>query len=132
MFPLSYILDLTARRLSTILSSSVIRTLEPITLFLLVGVLAFVVLGIFLVPKEHVCCRTAEYAQPHNKLWNALVEFGAYPRWRSKVTKVEVNPPGHIPPDGFEWFREFTPHGNTKFRVVERWENKLLKREVLL
>ncbi|RIA84709.1 hypothetical protein C1645_783553 [Glomus cerebriforme] len=94
------------------------------------GALALII-GIFLIPKDHVCSRTAEYAQPRNKLWNALVEFGAYPRWRSNVTKVEVNPPGHIPPDGFEWFREFTPHGNIKFRVVERWEDKLLKREIV-
>jgi hypothetical protein len=132
MFSLTSMLDLMARHLSTILSTLVIHSLEPTTLLLLVEVLALVMLGIFLVPKDHVCSRTAEYAQPHNKLWNALVEFGAYPRWRSNVTKVEVNPPGHIPPDGFEWFREFTPHGNIKFRVIERWEDKLLKREVLL
>ncbi|CAG8566795.1 13536_t:CDS:2 [Acaulospora colombiana] len=91
----------------------------------------FLMLIVFLLPKEHVCSRTAEYAQPISNLWNALVEFGAYPRWRSNVTKVETNLPGHIPPDGFEWFREFSSHGNIKYRIVERWEGKLLKREIV-
>ncbi|CAB4400219.1 SRPBCC family protein [Rhizophagus irregularis DAOM 181602=DAOM 197198] len=61
------------------------------------------ILGIFLIPKDRVCSRTAEYSQPQNKIWNTLVKFGAYPQWRSNVIKVEINPPGHIPPDGFEW-----------------------------
>jgi hypothetical protein len=126
-------LDLTAGRLSNILSFSVIHTLESTILLLLTGVVTLVIiLSIFLIPKDRVCSRTAEYTQPQKKLWNILVKFGAYPQWRSNVVKVEISPPGHIPPDGFEWFREFTPHGNIKFRIIERWEDRLLKREVLL
>ncbi|CAG8484043.1 3338_t:CDS:2 [Funneliformis caledonium] len=125
-------LDFISHRLSTLLSSlspsSVIHTL-----LLLVVVPVLVMIGNFLIPKDHVCSRTAEYAQPNSKLWNAIVEFGAYPRWRSNITRVETNPPGHIPPDGFEWFREFSPRGdmNMKFRVIERLEGKLLKREIV-
>ncbi|CAI2164059.1 10836_t:CDS:2 [Funneliformis geosporum] len=125
-------LDFISHRLSILLSSlspsSVIHTL-----LLLVVVPALVMIGNFLIPKDHVCSRTAEYAQPYSKLWNAIVEFGAYPRWRSNITRIETNPPGHIPPDGFEWFREFSPCGdmNMKFRVIERLEGKLLKREIV-
>lgn len=133
MFSLSDFPTTLANCLSDILSFSVIHTLEPTILLFLTGVVTLVfILGIFLIPKDRVCSRTAEYAQPQNKIWNTLVKFGAYPQWRSNVIKVENNPPGHIPPDGFEWFREFTPLGNIKFRIVERWEDKLLKREVLL
>ncbi|CAG8612633.1 11439_t:CDS:2, partial [Acaulospora morrowiae] len=100
------------------------HAIGPVTILLLM-------FAAFLLPKEHVCGRTAEYALPSIELWNVLVEFGAYPRWRSNVTKVEINRPGHIPPDGFEWFREFTPRGNIKYRIVERCEGKLLKREIV-
>ncbi|RGB43840.1 hypothetical protein C1646_679735 [Rhizophagus diaphanus] len=97
----------------------------------IVTTLVIIILGIFLIPKDRVHSRTAEYSQPQKKIWNTLVRFGAYPQWRSDVIKVEINQPGHIPPDGFEWFREFTPLGSIKFRIVERLENKLLKREVV-
>ncbi|GBB85031.1 hypothetical protein RclHR1_01160025 [Rhizophagus clarus] len=125
-------LDLTASRLSNILSFSVIHTLEPTILLLLTGVITLaIILGILLIPKDYVCSRTAEYAQPYNELWKTLVKFGAYPQWRSNITRVEINPPGHIPPDGFEWFREITTHSNIKFRIVERCEDRLLKREIV-
>ncbi|GBC50575.2 hypothetical protein GLOIN_2v1692530 [Rhizophagus irregularis DAOM 181602=DAOM 197198] len=80
-------------------------SISLVLLFLtgVVTTLVIIILGIFLIPKDRVCSRTA----------------------------VEINQPGHIPPDGFEWFREFTPLGNIKFRIVERWENKLLKREIV-
>jgi len=134
MFPLSDFpstLDFVTHRLSTLLPSLYLSSVIH-TLLLLIVVPALVLIGNFLIPKHHVCRRTAEYAQPYSKLWNAIVEFGAYPRWRSNITRVETNPPGHIPPDGFEWFREFTPHGNVKFRVIERWEGQVLKREVFV
>ncbi|CAB4402972.1 unnamed protein product [Rhizophagus irregularis] len=193
------------------------NTLEPtILLFLTRVVTLVIILGIFLIPKDRVCSRTAEYSQPRNKIWNTLgihttqqhkvslaspadrkispkswlfhlfhdkskdVEnglanemmnirkkdelvrneyddyseddckremfpaqtgrprrwhdlregvrthkFGAYPQWRSNVIKVEINPPG------FEWFREFTLPSNIKFRIVERLEDELLKREIV-
>ncbi|CAB4403057.1 unnamed protein product [Rhizophagus irregularis] len=108
-------------------------SISLVLLFLtgVVTTLVIIILGIFLIPKDRVCSRTAVYSQPQKKIWNTLIKFGSYPQWRSNVIKVEINQPGHIPPDGFEWFREFTPLGNIKFRIVERWENKLLKREIV-
>ncbi|CAB5356326.1 unnamed protein product [Rhizophagus irregularis] len=78
------------------------NTLEStILLFLTRVVTLVIILGIFLIPKD------------------------PYPQWRSNVIKVEINPPG------FEWFREFTPPSNIKFRIVERLEDELLKREIV-
>ncbi|KAG9284181.1 hypothetical protein G9A89_022955 [Geosiphon pyriformis] len=111
--------------------SAACTTLGPFAVFLLIAIPSLVFLVVLLIPKHHVCKRTAELPLPSHKIWNVITEFGSYPRWRSTVTKVETNLPGHIPADGFEWFREFTPSGNTKYRVVDRWEGRMLKREIV-
>ncbi|CAG8548128.1 7522_t:CDS:2 [Ambispora gerdemannii] len=101
-----------------------------ISLFILgFSTLSFLI--IFLIPKHHVCKRTAKFPLPSQKLWNVVTDFSSYPRWRSTLTKIETSPHGHIPPDGFEWFRELTPYGSIKYRVIERYEGKMFKQEIV-
>ena len=65
-------------------------------------------------PVSHSVAREAVYHQSPDRLFNALTEVEAFPRWRSDVTRIEV-----ISKDPLRW-REHGKNGSILFEVAER------------
>lgn len=60
---------------------------------------------------------SAFFPQSIDRVWDALTDTEAYPRWRSGVSRTELTPKGFI---------EYTPNGfATRFTVTQRREGAL-------
>ncbi len=77
-------------------------------------------------PKSHVAASRMRLAAPLDEVWNAVVDFAAYPKWRPGLARVEAGPEIDGHPSWYEYcgsrikvqlqFAEFVP----KTRLVTR------------
>ena len=59
-----------------------------------IGALALLIVGVLavgaMIPEDHVASASAHYAQPAEVVWEAIVDYEAFPAWRSGVDRVEA------------------------------------------
>jgi uncharacterized protein YndB with AHSA1/START domain len=88
---------------------------------IIVGILAGMVAAMWavgaLLPLEHEASRAARYAQPPEKIWEAITNIEAMPQWRSGLHSVHRLPDR----DGKPTWIENSRHGEMPLEVVE-WE----------
>ena len=87
-------------------------------IFIVLGILCVIVLVVvavgYALPVGHVASREATFAQPPERVFEALTDVESYPTWRSDVKTVEVLAAG--PPK--RW-RERGSNGDITFELVE-------------
>ncbi len=75
-----------------------------------IGAVALLIVGVLavgaMIPADHVASASARYAQPAESIWEAIVDYEAFPAWRSSVDRVEPLTPA----DGATGWIE---HGST-------------------
>lgn len=93
-----------------------------IILGVIVLLVAVVVIVGLLLPRDHVASRSAVFAAPPRRIWEALVDTAKAPEWRSGLKSVEPLPPL----DGKRRYREVTGFGPVTYVVEEERAPELL------
>ena len=88
---------------------------------IIIGILAGVVAAMWIIgamlPREHVATRAARYAQPTEKIWEAITNVEEFPRWRPGLKSVQRLPER----DGKPAWVESSSDGEMPLEVAE-WE----------
>ena len=86
----------------------------PLALGTLVVVALVVTAAGAALPRAHVASRAITVPVPPERVWEALTDVAAFPRWRGDVTAVELLPAR----DGRPAWRESSRHGRITFELV--------------